>query len=141
MSDLEGGVRKAACIQATCERSRHGIPGAAPVDPRHPTPLLRGLPDPLRLRLVSLGEMIQRAIEFNQESPQDPPVQVLTWTEMLHRLTVYCGDVEWAEPGGGDHGNRRVPQGSGKPRPRWPPFCRESDPPRGKRGRTFGEER
>ncbi|KAK4818051.1 LOW QUALITY PROTEIN: hypothetical protein QYF61_004578 [Mycteria americana] len=63
--ELPEGVQKAACIQAKYERGQQGIPMAATVDPAHLRPLIRGLPDALKIYVQSLRERIQTAIECN----------------------------------------------------------------------------
>ena len=70
LSELAEGVQKAACIQVTYERVRCGIPLAVPVDPSHLRPLIRGLPDALKIHVQSLRERVQRAIECNQRTPR-----------------------------------------------------------------------
>ena len=107
LSELAEGVQKAACVQAMDERGQHGIPMAAPVDPSHLRPLLRGLPDTLKIHVESLGERIQGTIERNRRAPQNPE-QVLTWGEALHRRVTYGREMGWSDPGGGPDGNKRV---------------------------------
>ncbi|KAK4820000.1 hypothetical protein QYF61_017379 [Mycteria americana] len=47
--ELAEGLQKSACIQAMYERGQQGIPMAAPVDPAHLRPLIRQLPDALKI--------------------------------------------------------------------------------------------
>lgn len=70
---LAEGVQKATCVQAMYERGQQGILMAAPVDPRHLRPLVRGLPDALKIDVQSLRERIQGAAERKQQSPRHPP--------------------------------------------------------------------
>lgn len=88
LAELAEGVEKAACVQAMDERGQDGIPMAAPVDPSHLRPLIRGLPDTLKIPVQSLGERIPGTIERNRRAPQNPE-HVLTWGEVLHRIVTY----------------------------------------------------
>lgn len=131
LSELSEGVQKAACIQAMYEKGQQGIPVAAPVNPTHLRPLIRGLPNTLKMYVQSLREKIQLAVELNQQNPQNPVAHVLTWSEMLHNIVTYRREMGWPGPGGGSTDkSRRVGPARRKPCPRWPPR------PRAHRGST-----
>ncbi|KAK4810107.1 hypothetical protein QYF61_008083 [Mycteria americana] len=121
LSELAEGVQKAACIQVMYEREQQGIPMAAPVDPAHLRPLIRGLPDALKIHVQSLRERLQTAIERNWQNPPSPPAHVLTWAETLHSIATHGCDMGWMDPGGDADGSRRVRQASFESCPGQPP--------------------
>lgn len=122
LSKLSEGVQKVACIQAMYEKGQQGIPVAAPVNPTHLRPLIRGLPDALKNYVQSLRERIRVAVEHNQQNPRNPSARVLTWAEILHNIVTYGCEMGWPGPGGGiTDKSRRVRPGRCKLCPRWRP--------------------
>ncbi|KAM9591235.1 uncharacterized protein ACIBXB_006110 [Morphnus guianensis] len=99
------------------DRGQQEIPMTAPVDPRHLRPLIRGLPDALKIHVQSLRERIQGAIDRNRQNPQGPAAHVMTWAEVPHSIVVHGHEMGWAEPSGGTEGGRKVRPASCKPRP------------------------
>ena len=67
--ELTEGVQKADCVQAMYDRGQEEIPMTAPVDPRHLRPLIRGLPDALKVHVQSHRERILGVTEHNQQNP------------------------------------------------------------------------
>ncbi|KAK4808440.1 hypothetical protein QYF61_004896 [Mycteria americana] len=76
---VSGRSTKAVCVQAMYEWGQQGIPMAALVDPRHLRPLIRGLPDALKIHVQSLRERIQKTIEHSRPNPQNLLAHILTW--------------------------------------------------------------
>lgn len=118
LSELVEGVQKAACIQAIFEKGWQRIPMAAPMDPTHLQPLIRGLLDTLKIHVQSLRKNIQTAVECNQQNPQNPLTHVLGRNAAQHSHGCEMG---WTNPGGGADKSRRVRQASHEPHPGQPP--------------------
>ena len=82
LSELAVGVQKTMCVQAMYERGQQGIPLAVPVDLSHLRPLIRGLPDALKIHVQTLRERVQRANKHKQQEPQNLPVHALTCADI-----------------------------------------------------------
>lgn len=118
LSELLEGVQKAACVQAMYDRGQQGIPITAPVDPRQLIPLIRGLPDSLKVHMQSLGERILGITEHNQQNPHKPPAHVMIWAEVQHSIVVHGCEMGCVESSGGTEGSRKVQAADCKLRPK-----------------------
>ena len=129
-----GSAKGGLCSGHVRQRAARDSDGCTGGPPPPLRPLIRGLPDALKIHVQSLRERIQGAIERNQ---QNPPAHGMTWAEVLHSIVVHGREMGWAEPSGGAEGNRKVRQASRKRRPERPP-PREPEPPsRGRPGRNY----
>lgn len=56
LSRLAKSLQKAACVQATYQHGKQGVPLAAPGDLVHPEPLNRETPDSLKICIENVKE-------------------------------------------------------------------------------------
>lgn len=112
---------------------------AAPVNPIHLRPLIKGLPDTLKIHVQSLRERIQEAIDCNKQNTRNSPEHVLTLPKILHNIVITYGrEMGWVDLGGSRDGSRRVQKTSREPLPIRLPLPQEPKPFHGRSDWTGG---
>uniref|UniRef100_A0A8C3BI70 Uncharacterized protein n=1 Tax=Cairina moschata TaxID=8855 RepID=A0A8C3BI70_CAIMO len=96
-SDLAVAVQKAACIQAIYERDEfRKSPVLAPINPARLTPLIRGLPDCLKMFVSNTQGRIQAARRDGdcgrRRNPYSP---IPTWSEFVQDIDNYARRMGW----------------------------------------------
>uniref|UniRef100_A0A8B9DS55 Uncharacterized protein n=1 Tax=Anser cygnoides TaxID=8845 RepID=A0A8B9DS55_ANSCY len=96
-SDLAVAVQKAACIQAIYERDEfRKSPMLAPIDPVRLTPLIRGLPDCLKMFVANTQDHILAARRDDDRGcRQNPNSPIPTWSEFVQDIDKYGRRMGW----------------------------------------------
>uniref|UniRef100_A0A8B9T8H1 Uncharacterized protein n=1 Tax=Anas platyrhynchos TaxID=8839 RepID=A0A8B9T8H1_ANAPL len=132
-ADLAVAVQKAACIQAIYERDEfRKSPMLAPIDPIRLTPLIRGLPDCLKMFVANTQDHILAACRDDDSGcRQNPNSPIPTWSELVQDIDKYGHRMGWINSSSiksQDH-SRRVRQIHTK-NPRYPKFKERLKPNR-----------
>uniref|UniRef100_A0A493T1I5 Uncharacterized protein n=1 Tax=Anas platyrhynchos platyrhynchos TaxID=8840 RepID=A0A493T1I5_ANAPP len=132
-ADLAVAVQKAACIQAIYERDEfRKSPMLAPIDPIWLTPLIRGLPDCLKMFVANTQDHILAACRDDDSGcRQNPNSPIPTWSELVQDIDKYGHRMGWINSSSiksQDH-SRRVRQIHTK-NPRYPKFKERLKPNR-----------
>ncbi|XP_071897749.1 uncharacterized protein [Anas platyrhynchos] len=132
-ADLAVAVQKAACIQAIYERDEfRKSPMLAPIDPIRLTPLIRGLPDCLKMFVANTQDHILAACRDDDSGcRQNPNSPIPTWSELVQDIDKYGHRMRWINSSSiksQDH-SRRVRQIHTK-NPRYPKFKERLKPNR-----------
>ncbi|XP_071898619.1 uncharacterized protein [Anas platyrhynchos] len=132
-ADLAVAVQKAACIQAIYERDElRKSPMLAPIDPIRLTPLIRGLPDCLKMFVANTQDHILAACRDDDSGcRQNPDSPIPTWSELVQDIDKYGHRMGWINSSSiksQDH-SRRVRQIHTK-NPRYPKFKERLKPNR-----------
>jgi len=95
--DLAVAVQKAACIQAICERDElRKSPMLAPIDPVQLTPLIRGLPDCLKMFVENTQDRILAACRYDDSGcRRNPNSPIPTWSELVQDIDKYGRQMGW----------------------------------------------
>ncbi|KAK4830063.1 hypothetical protein QYF61_008401 [Mycteria americana] len=96
-SDLAAAIQKAACIQAIYERDElRKSPMLAPIDPARLTPLIRGLPDCLKVFVADTQDRIQDARrDRSRDSRRGQRAPIPTWSEFVQDIDKYGRRMGW----------------------------------------------
>ncbi|KAK4824891.1 hypothetical protein QYF61_021131 [Mycteria americana] len=96
-SDLVAAVQKAACIQAIYERDElRKSPMLAPIDPARLTPLIRGLPDCLKMFVANAQDRIQAACrDAGCDRRLSQCIPIPTWSEFAQDMHRYGRRTGW----------------------------------------------
>ncbi|XP_068523233.1 uncharacterized protein [Anas acuta] len=124
-ANLAVAVQKAACIQAIYERDElRKSPMLAPIDPIRLTPLIRGLPDCLKVFVANTQDHILAACRDDDSGcRQNSNSPIPTWSELVQDIDKYGHRMGWINSSSiksQDH-SRRVRQIHTK-NPRYPKF-------------------
>uniref|UniRef100_A0A8B9V8Q0 Uncharacterized protein n=1 Tax=Anas zonorhyncha TaxID=75864 RepID=A0A8B9V8Q0_9AVES len=142
-ADLAVAVQKAACIQAIYERDElRKSPMLAPIDPIRLTPLIRGLPDCLKMFVANTQDHILAACRDDDSGcRQNPNSPIPTWSELVQDIDKYGHRMGWINSSSiksQDH-SRRVRQIHTK-NPRYPKFKERLKPNR-ERGELWCQQK
>uniref|UniRef100_A0A8B9VGG3 Uncharacterized protein n=1 Tax=Anas zonorhyncha TaxID=75864 RepID=A0A8B9VGG3_9AVES len=96
-SDLAVAVQKAACIQAIYERDEfRKSPMLAPINPARLTPLIRGLPDCLKMFVSNTqGHILAAHRDGDRGRRQNPYFPIPTWSEFVQDIDNYARRMGW----------------------------------------------
>ncbi|XP_068524887.1 uncharacterized protein [Anas acuta] len=139
-ADLAVAVQKAACIQAIYERDEfRKSPMLAPIDPIRLTPLIRGLPDCLKMFVANTQDHILAACRDDDSGcRQNPNSPIPTWSELVRDIDKYGHRMGWINSSSiksQDH-SRRVHQIHTK-NPRYPKFKERLKPNREREAQKY----
>ncbi|XP_071891101.1 uncharacterized protein [Anas platyrhynchos] len=142
-SDLAVAVQKAACIQAIYERDEfRKSTMLSPIDPIRLTPLIRGLPDCLKMFVANTQDHILAACRDDDSGcRQNPNSPIPTWSELVQDIDKYGHRMRWINSSSiksQDH-SRRVRQIHTK-NPRYPKFKERLKPNR-ERGELWCQQK
>uniref|UniRef100_A0A8B9BR63 Uncharacterized protein n=1 Tax=Anser brachyrhynchus TaxID=132585 RepID=A0A8B9BR63_9AVES len=96
-ADVAVAVQKAACIQAIYERDEfRKSPMLAPINPARLTPLIRGLPDCLKMFVANTQGRIQAAHrDGDRGRRRNPYSPIPTWSEFVQDIDKYARRMGW----------------------------------------------